>query len=136
MTGNRGVAKRGFRIVSPIVAALVLSTTMVKAAPAAAPETTGGFAAHMKRGRELAHAKKWRAALAELEAAVAAAPKDPGAWSELGWVALQAGDLARAGEASQAAVDLAVDPKLKAASLYKAAEAAAVVTARGEHAPL
>ncbi len=93
----------------------------MKAAPAidaAIPVDPAAATAHVKAGRTLGRDKKWREAAAELEKAVAADPTDARAWSELGWAAFQAGDLARAKTANETSVARATDDNLKAASLY------------------
>ena len=63
-------------------------------------------------------AKRWADAVTELEAALAILDGDPRALSELGWSAMNAGDFVKARKADEAAIRAAVDPKLKAASLY------------------
>jgi tetratricopeptide (TPR) repeat protein len=78
-------------------------------------------AKHLKAGRALAKKKEWKAAVAELQQATAAAPDEPAAWSELGWTAFQADDLDLAESANRKAVELATADKhkgLKAASPY------------------
>jgi tetratricopeptide (TPR) repeat protein len=80
--------------------------------------------AFMRQGRALQKDKKWAEATEVYERAVALAPGSARAFSELSWSAFQAGDHARAREAAELSVKLAVDPKLKAASLYNAGRAA------------
>jgi len=73
---------------------------------------------HLKAGLAAEHAKKWAAAVGELEAALVAIDSDERALAELGWSAMNAGDFAKARKADAEAVRVAIDPKVKAASLY------------------
>jgi hypothetical protein len=72
----------------------------------------------MKAGWALQRKKQWALAVAEFEAALAQLENDPRALAELGWSAMNAGDLPKARKADEAAITVATDPKLKAASLY------------------
>jgi len=73
---------------------------------------------HMKAGWAAQRAKKWADATKEFEAALKDLDGDPRALSELGWSAMNAGDYAKAKNADEAAIRVATDPKVKAASLY------------------
>ncbi len=72
----------------------------------------------MKAGWALQKANKWAEAVPEFEAALVAAPSDQRALTELGWSALQAGDFPKAKKATEQAIRVAVDKKVKAAALY------------------
>ncbi|HTJ46685.1 MAG TPA: hypothetical protein VL463_31480 [Kofleriaceae bacterium] len=77
------------------------------------------YKAALRRGRQLAHEHDWGGAVASFESAVAAAPGDARALSELGWAALHAGDLDRAVAASTSASTAAgASTRVRAASLY------------------
>jgi hypothetical protein len=73
---------------------------------------------HMKAGWAAQKAKKWADATTEFEAASKILDGDQRALSELGWSAMNAGDLKKARAADDEAVRVAIDPKVKAASLY------------------
>ena len=73
---------------------------------------------HMKAGWAAQRAKKWADATKEFEAALVDLDGDARALSELGWSAMNAGDYAKAKLADEAAIRAAIDPKVKAASLY------------------
>lgn len=72
----------------------------------------------LNRGRSLAKAKDWQAALAAFDKALALAPDDARVLSEVGWAALQANDLNRADAANKRALANASEPKARAAILY------------------
>lgn len=73
----------------------------------------------MKAGDQSERNQQWAEALAEFELALAAKPDDPRALAEVGWTAYHAGKLARAKQASIAAVAAAAsDAKLRAAALF------------------
>jgi hypothetical protein len=86
------------------------------APPSAA--TLAEYRKHLRAGRKLGDAKRWGEAVVELEAALEAIPLDGRALSELGWAAFAAGDYDRARAATTAAVRVAGDFRVKAASLY------------------
>jgi len=89
------------------------------AKPAAiSKEARAAYRQHLRAGRKLAKAKQWSAAIAELDAALAAIPGDDRALGELSWAAFSAGDYERARKAGHDSVLAATDAKLKAASLY------------------
>jgi tetratricopeptide (TPR) repeat protein len=89
-----------------------------------APKTTeapgaSDYDKHMAEGDKLESAKKWGEAQKEFEAALAAKPKDPRALGEVGFTAYFAGDMARAKEASEQAVEAAGDDaKLRGSALF------------------
>lgn len=72
----------------------------------------------LNRGRTLARAKDWQAALAAFDKALVLAPDDARVLSEVGWAALQANDLNRADAANKRALANASEPKARAAILY------------------
>jgi len=76
------------------------------------------FVVALREGRALAKKKDYAGAIAKLDAALAIVEGDATALSELGWAALQAGDLERAEQATTRSIAAAENPKLKAASLY------------------
>jgi tetratricopeptide (TPR) repeat protein len=82
------------------------------------PEQRKQFLAHLKAGRKHENAKEWAPAVTEFEAALAVAPGDARASSELGWAAFQAGDYAKAKKANVDALAGATDAKQKGAVLY------------------
>jgi tetratricopeptide (TPR) repeat protein len=88
------------------------------AAPEATPKQLAQAHAHMKAGWAAQKAKKWSDATTEFEAALAIVDGDARALAELGWSAMNAGDLAKAKKADEAAVRAAIEPKVKAAGLY------------------
>src|SRR5262249_61786183 len=85
-----------------------------KATPAQLAEAHG----HMKAGWAAQKAKKWSDAVTEFEAALKIVDGDARALGELGWSAMNAGDLAKARTSGEAPVRAAVDPKVKAAGLF------------------
>jgi tetratricopeptide (TPR) repeat protein len=72
----------------------------------------------MKAGWALQKQKRWAEAVVEFEAALAAVADAQRALSELGWSAMNAGDFAKARRADEQAVAVAIDKRVKAASLY------------------
>lgn len=73
----------------------------------------------MAEGDQLESQKKWAEALTAFEAAAAAKPKDARALAEVGFTAYFAGNLARAKEASEQAIEAAgSDAKLKGSALF------------------
>lgn len=94
------------------------------AAPKAKPDTKltkeqlSEFRKRMKAGWKLQKDAKWAEAIPEFEAALVASPGDQRALTELGWSALQAGDFPKAKKATEQAIRVAVDKKVKAAALY------------------
>lgn len=84
----------------------------------AQPEKSMGYRQALARGRKAGAARDYAAAMASFEAALVAVPGDARALSELGWVAFLAGELEHAERATEASIAAAVDPKLRAASLY------------------
>jgi len=93
-----------------------------KAAKPAEPTVTSEqrqtYRKHLRAGRKLGKQERWGEAVVELEAALVAIPMDGRALSELGWAAFQAGDYDKAKKANQDSARVAVNPKVKAASLY------------------
>ena len=86
---------------------------------AAAPSPAlSDYQAALRRGRQAVSESAFVDAVAQFEAALRARPNDPVALSELGWAALQAGDLPRARTATQGALSFTKDRALQAASLY------------------
>jgi tetratricopeptide (TPR) repeat protein len=83
------------------------------------------------RGRALVKKGDYTQAVKAFEEAVAVAPDDPTALSELGLAAFKANDLPRAEQASRKSVTAATSPNLRAASLYNLGR---VQEARGEKA--
>jgi len=82
------------------------------------PEKRREYAGHLRAGRAHAKGKRWGEAVGEFEKALAAVPMDDRALSELGWAALQAGDVDKAEKANADAVRVSSTPEVKAASLY------------------
>jgi hypothetical protein len=76
------------------------------------------FRRHLGEGRKLARAKKYQEALAAFASAQAIDPTNARVLSEIGWAALQIGDLDRARRANLDAVRFAPDNDVKGASLY------------------
>ena len=76
------------------------------------------FRQHMKAGSSAQKGKQWAEAVAAYEAALAIDPGHARAFSELSWVAFKAEDFAKAREAARSSVTLALDPDVKAASMY------------------
>lgn len=69
-------------------------------------------------GRKLAKAKDWTGASKALERALTVAPDDVHVLADLGWVAFQMNDLARAEAVNKRALANAKDPKMRAPILY------------------
>jgi hypothetical protein len=105
-----------------VIALVALTCGVVAAEPANKPAPTKdqlkSGRKHMKAGWAAQRAKKWADATKEFEAALKDLDGDPRALSELGWSAMNAGDYAKAKNADEAAIRVATDPKVKAASLY------------------
>jgi hypothetical protein len=83
----------------------------------------------LRRGRELARAEDWEAAVAELETAFAANPSDGAVVTELGWALFRTGRLERAHAVMQPFVMSAAPGVQRAAALYNLGRVAEV---RGE----
>jgi hypothetical protein len=81
-------------------------------------EQLAEFKKRMKAGWAMQKDNKWAEAIPEFEAALVASASDQRALTELGWSALQAGDFPKAKKATEQAVRLATDKKVKAAALY------------------
>jgi len=85
----------------------------------AEPAPGADYDKKMAEGDQLESQKKWTEALASFEAAAAAKPKDARALAEVGFTAYFAGNLARAKEASEQAIEAAgSDAKLKGSALF------------------
>lgn len=113
-TGQQsGSATTAAPVTAPADAAVV-TKKKVPATPAQLVE----YRKHMKAGWAAQKAKKWADATTEFEAAVKILDGDQRALSELGWSAMNAGDFKKARAADDEAVRVAIDPKVKAASLY------------------
>jgi hypothetical protein len=82
------------------------------------PEARSRFRAAMRRGRALAKKGQHGAAARAFEEALAAAPGDARAASELGWAAFRAGEMALARKATLESIAGAAEPGVRAASLY------------------
>ncbi|NUP10916.1 MAG: tetratricopeptide repeat protein [Polyangiaceae bacterium] len=91
------------------------STSSAKA-PSAETRTT--LVKHLTEGRKLSKKKDFKAAIVELDKALAVAPKDPRVLAEIGWAAFNAGDLDRAKDANKRALATTSEPKLRAQILY------------------
>lgn len=76
------------------------------------------MAAELRRGRQLAQKGQRAEAIAAFEAALRAVPDEPSVLSELGWALRAAGELKRAEESCNKAVQAAKEPPLRAAALY------------------
>lgn len=87
------------------------------AAPAAAPVASSPKDA-LRRGRQLAKDGQWKEAAAAFRAATEASPDDALLLSELGWALLNAGDQRASAEASQHALEVVTEPRLKAQIFY------------------
>lgn len=103
------------------VGTIVASVSMAVApsgsvAPLSARDVTAAQA--LKAGRKLAQAAKWKEAVASLKEAVSGDTPDARAYSELGWAALNSGDLSVASDATSRGLELTKDPKLVASLLY------------------
>ena len=91
------------------------------AKPVKAPPTKqqlADYKQHMRAGWALQKDQKWAEAVPEFEKALAAIDSDPRGLSELGWSAMNAGDFGKARKADAEAVRVAIEPKVRAASLY------------------
>jgi hypothetical protein len=106
--------------VGVVVATFYLGASVGVAAPPRMPTAAArrAYAQHLKAGRALAGASKWREAMAELEAALTALPHDPAALSELSYVASEAHDWARARQAGTECTTASLAPKLRATCYY------------------
>jgi tetratricopeptide (TPR) repeat protein len=96
------------------------ATSKVKQAPRKPPTKAqlAEYKKRMKAGWALQKQKKWSEAVPEFEAALKAIDSDERATTELGWSAMNAGDYVKARKADLVAVNIAIDPKVKAAALY------------------
>jgi tetratricopeptide (TPR) repeat protein len=72
----------------------------------------------LAEGRRLHRAREYAAAVKAFEGALAAAPDDARAQSELGWAAFFAGDLGRAEQATRRALAGTDDAELRGSALY------------------
>jgi hypothetical protein len=100
----------------PVAAAPADAATPKKPAPS--KEQLAAYRQHMKAGWALQKQQKWAESVPAFEAAAKAIEGDQRALSELGWSAMNAGDLAKAKKADDEAVKVAVDPKVKASALF------------------
>ncbi|HUS64537.1 MAG TPA: tetratricopeptide repeat protein [Kofleriaceae bacterium] len=104
---------------APPAPVAVADAGAVRARPASlSPEARTRYREALARGRAASKKGAHAAAVAAFDEALAAAPGDPRALSELGWAAFHAGDLARALRATQESIAGAQDPAVRAASLY------------------
>jgi tetratricopeptide (TPR) repeat protein len=87
-------------------------------------EKRAAFLKDLTLGRKLSRAKDFTAALAAFDRALAVAPDDVRSLSEVGWAALNAGDLTRAEAANKRALALAKHPTARAQILYNAGRVA------------
>lgn len=78
----------------------------------------------LEEGRKKSRAKDFAGALAAFDRALEAAPDDTRVLAEIGWAALQAGDLDRAEAAGRRALLLPMDPARRAQVLYNAGRVA------------
>lgn len=128
VTATVGCRSRSDGAPSPPSAPPSSTPTRTSATPAVPPPgpTASSNERHrlpglLAKGRRHADAGRWADAVRAFEAAVAIAPEDARAESELGWAAFNAGDLAKARRATDAALASAEgDPTLRAQSLYNA----------------
>src|SRR5512143_2556800 len=92
----------------------------VKQAPRKPPTKAqlAEYKKRMKAGWALQKQKKWSEAVPEFEAALKAIDSDERATTELGWSAMNAGDYTKARKADLVAVNIAIDPKVKASALF------------------
>jgi hypothetical protein len=110
-------------------AAAIAIDAAVRPARRARPAKSKAYAVALQRGRKLAAAGDYPAAIAALQRALAAVPDDARALSELGWVAFKHGDLALADDATERSIAAAREPRLRAASLYNRGR---IAEARGD----
>jgi tetratricopeptide (TPR) repeat protein len=110
---------------SSSASARVASSSAASAAPSAGPKKADAKKAdardvtkHLADGRKLAAKKDWKGAITEYEAALKSAPSDARVLGELGWAALQAGDLAKAKDANKRALASVKNPTQRAQILY------------------
>ncbi|MFO0618465.1 MAG: tetratricopeptide repeat protein [Polyangiaceae bacterium] len=96
----------------------VAASSAPKKPPAPAKADTQSAVKHLTAGRKLAGKKDWKGAIAEYEEALKISPKDGRALGELGFAALQAGDLAKAKDANKRALAVASAPAQRAQILY------------------
>ena len=85
----------------------------------------------LNAGRKLSQAKDWAGAMKAFDRALAIAPNDVHALSELGWAAFQANDLGKAETANRRALANAKTPAVRAPILYNTGR---VAEARGDKA--
>ena len=105
-----------------------ISAAATSAAPTSKPSTPAptamtkdelaDFQKHIKAGWALQKQEKWADAVPEFEAALKVNPTDPRALAELGWSAMNAGDFKKARTADKEAVQVAIDPIVKAQALF------------------
>ncbi|HTR54647.1 MAG TPA: tetratricopeptide repeat protein [Kofleriaceae bacterium] len=104
-----------------VIAVIVTAVAPARADGPKPPPTSQmlkDYRKHLNAGLAAERAKKWAAAVTELDAAAAVLDGDQRALAELGWSAMNAGDFAKARRADADAVRVAIDPKVKAAALY------------------
>jgi len=102
------------RSAPPASASAGPSDAAVDAPPTRSPQ----YRRALNQGRDLGRSDDWAGAARAFEEALAAAPRDPVAESELGWALFHTRDLARAEQLTQASIAHAAAPGTKAASLY------------------
>ena len=83
--------------------------TAVTATPPLTAAELGQWREHLRAGRKHADAREWAPGVREFEAALKLTPEDATAANELAWAALQAGDIAKARKAGEAALRGAAD---------------------------
>jgi hypothetical protein len=88
------------------------------APPTASKEQIAAYRTQLKAGRKLAKAGKWGEAVVAFKKALEALPGDARAEGELGWALFNAGDYPAARKASASAAKQAIEPSIRASSLY------------------
>lgn len=102
----------------PATAAAPQPEPAAPAVAAPAPPAGPDYETALRAGRAAFEAKDFAAAVTSFEQALARAPDDARALSELGWAALHADDLPMAERVLLRAIEVDADDRLRAASLY------------------
>ncbi len=100
----------------PATSATGSATAAAKAPPSRADRVK--FLKPLEEGRKKARAKDFAGALVAFDQALAVAPNDARVLAEVGWAALNTGELPRAEKANQRALALTKQPVLRAQILY------------------
>lgn len=115
---SHGASTRGPASPAPRVGSTPAAPPRRRPPASLTPAQKRAYRDALRRGRAADKRGDHAAAVTAFGQALAAAPADPRADSELGWAAFRAGDLPRALRATQESIAGTTEPAVRAASLY------------------